>query len=98
MHNTSSLFTIPYYFKIDKAYFREKGVANRISKIDKILSNLVDFGADNRNRTCMKSLSYGPEPYASTNSAISAIAYLVYHRNIKIASLFFKIIEIFVRE
>ena len=34
--------------------------------------NLLQLGADNRGRTCMKSLSYGPEPYASANSAISA--------------------------
>ncbi len=33
---------------------------------------LFRFGADNRTWTCMKLLSYGPEPYASANSAISA--------------------------
>ena len=32
----------------------------------------MSFGADNRSRTCMNVSSYGPEPYASANSAISA--------------------------
>ena len=39
--------------------------------------SLLLFGADNRGRTCMKSLSYGPEPYASANSAISAYLVLI---------------------
>ena len=33
---------------------------------------LYSLGADNRSRTCMNESSYGPEPYASANSAISA--------------------------
>ena len=37
-----------------------------------VLSN-KGFGADKRTRTSMKLPSYGPEPYASANSAISAL-------------------------
>ena len=43
-----------------------------INKIDKTLTSLVDFGADNRNRTCTELPQLAPEASASASSAISA--------------------------
>ena len=57
---------------------RFQAIKNAQSRINTALS----IGAPDRNRTCTKSLSYGPEPYASASSATGAyiLPYLAQHK------------------